>query len=90
MKNLKQLPIHEAAKECGLNAELIVRFISFQWIVPADAQQTMLDEEDITRARLIWQLQNDFGVNDAAMPIILHLVDQLNRTHVELKDYFAE
>ncbi|MDR3606365.1 MAG: chaperone modulator CbpM [Oligoflexia bacterium] len=72
-------PLKEAAKQCGIAPEVIVRFISFSWIVPVDPEHQVLDEEDIARARLIWELQADFGVNDEAVPIILHLIDQLNR-----------
>lgn len=37
----------------------------------------LLDEEDLARAKLIRELQEVFGVNDEAIPIILHLLDQL-------------
>jgi len=45
-----------------------------------------LDQEDIARARLISDLKFIFDVNDSAVPIILDLVDQLNRMHLELKN----
>jgi len=85
MKPKKQHSLEEAAEQCGLKIEVIIRFIAFEWIVPMDRQNQMLDEEDLARARLIWELQQEFGVNDEAVPIILHLIDQLNRTHLELK-----
>jgi chaperone modulatory protein CbpM len=79
-KPVKAQTLAEAADHCGTRAEMIVRFVSFQWLTPDETQweQGLLDEEDIARARLILELQNDFGVNDDAIPIILHLVDQLN------------
>jgi hypothetical protein len=70
--------LDEVAESSGVSPEIIVRFISFHWVVPADPDQQELDEEDIARIRLIMQLQREFGVNDASMPIILHLIDQLN------------
>jgi chaperone modulatory protein CbpM len=45
----------------------------------------IFDEEDLARIRLIYELQMDMGVNDEAIPVILHLVDQLNRVHIEVK-----
>ena len=84
-KKAKTHPLVEAAKETGIAPEIILRFVSFQWIVPFDVENQVLDEEDIARARLIWELQHEFGVNDDAVPIILHLIDQLNRTHLEVK-----
>ena len=38
----------------------------------------MFDEEDVCRILLIHDLKDKFGVNDEAVPVILHLVDQLN------------
>lgn len=73
--NKKIYHIHEAAIECGIGEETIVHYIQQRWIEPAE--QLDLDEEDIARARLIGDLQEIFGVNEAAIPVILHLVDQL-------------
>jgi chaperone modulatory protein CbpM len=42
-------------------------------------------DEDIRRAHLIVELQRDFGVNDDAIPIILHLIDQLHAMQRVLK-----
>jgi chaperone modulatory protein CbpM len=75
--------LDEAARHCGIEPDLIVRYIHFEWIAPVDREQRILDEEDVARVRLILQLQRDLGVNDEAVPIILHLIDQLNRTHLE-------
>lgn len=76
LKMRHKLP--EAAERCGLSVDLIIRFVSYEWILPADWEHQVLDEEDIARAKLIYELQQDFGVNDEAIPVILHLVDQLN------------
>jgi hypothetical protein len=90
MKSLK-----DAAEQYDLPSEVVIRFISFKWIVPAESQdyfvlenqeRLLLDDEDIARARLIYHLQQEFGVNDQAVPIILHLIDQLNRTQLEFKN----
>lgn len=105
MKPKQRHSLQEVARQCGLTPDIIIRFISFEWIVPAEdhehpsqsqsrdstqnprtLQQPLLDEEDIARARLIWELQKEFGVNDEAVPIILHLIDQLNRIHLEAKE----
>ena len=56
----------------------IIRFISYEWIVPMDRDHLVLDEEAVAHAHLIWELQRDFGVNDEAIPIILNLINQLN------------
>ncbi len=85
MKSNGRHTLSEAADRCGVTVAVIVRFLGFEWITPTDEHKQSLDEEDLARARLIWELQNDFGVNDEAIPIILNLLDQLNRTQFELK-----
>lgn len=78
--------LEDASKYCGVPCEIITRFIEEEWILPVD-QTPIFDDEDLARIKLIWELSNDFGVNDEAMPIILNLLDQLNRMHLELERF---
>lgn len=55
--------------------KLILTYIERCWIAPDSSE---LDHEDQARIHLIQELQNVFGVNDEAVPIILHLIDQLH------------
>jgi len=86
MKLQKRHRLEEAAEKSGIDSEVLLHFIEWEWLHPADHTHPILDEEDIARARLIWQLQHDFGVNQEAIPIILHLIDQLNYFHIVLKN----
>lgn len=70
--------LDEASKVCGIESQVIIHFIEEEWVQPIDLEMKMLDEEDISRILLISDLQKKFGVNDEAIPVILHLVDQLN------------
>jgi chaperone modulatory protein CbpM len=76
--------IHEVAEHCGLSTEQITQFIVLDWVHPFDLDKQIFDDEDLARIRFICDLQNQFGVNNEAIPIILHLVDQLNRLHLEV------
>jgi len=80
-----KIQITEAALRCGLPPETIERFIAFSWVEPAQDGQVFLDECDLARCRLIQELQEDFGVNEAAISVILNLIDQLNRLHREIR-----
>jgi chaperone modulatory protein CbpM len=68
----------ETALAAGLDPDRVERFILFTWVRPADPDQPHLDDCDLARCRLIEELQSDFGVNDAAVPVILDLLDQLH------------
>lgn len=70
--------IEDVSNLFGIPSEIIISFINEEWISPIDEELLMLDEEDIARINLIHELREDFGVNDEAIPIILHLIDQLN------------
>ena len=97
-RQIKRRPLHIAAAEAGLSPELVIRFVFFRWIVPLeltadisidldkDAENLLLDDEDIARARLICELQQELGVNDESIPIILNLIDQLHRIRTEMEN----
>lgn len=76
--------LEEVAVRCKVAPDLILQFVSHSWIVPVDWDHQVFDEEDIARIRFIHDLQNRLGVNEDAVPVILHLVDQLN--HLNLKN----
>jgi chaperone modulatory protein CbpM len=78
--------LREASIHCGINQEIIKQFIQYEWISPVDPSELKLDEEDIARILLIWELKQELGVNDEAVPIILHLIDELNHLHLLAKN----
>lgn len=66
----------EVCKLTGLNEQVLIRYIKREWITPLS--QSQLDAEDLARIRLIRDLERDFGANEEAIPLILHLLDQLH------------
>lgn len=81
---MKIINLEEAFQVCGVKREMIIHFIEEDWVHPIDANNMDFDEEDIARIQLIQELKTDFGVNDEGVSIILQLLDQLNRMHLEL------
>lgn len=94
MRRKQNLALKEAAEMLGLEPKEIIRFIVLEWVVPTEIyinwKEQILDEEDLARARLIRDLKENFEVNDEAVPIILNLIDQLNRTHLEINERLNE
>lgn len=78
--------LYEVCEDFGLEETVIIHYIEEEWVSPADSEQQLLDEEDIARIRLIQDLIDDFGVNEEAIPIILHLVDQINVLQNHIKE----
>ena len=74
----------------GMGHDTLHAWIEEEWLIPSgSAVEPSFSEIDIARARLIRDLQLDFGVNDEGVGVILNLVDQLygmRRTLMELRD----
>jgi chaperone modulatory protein CbpM len=73
----------------GMGHEMLDVWIEEEWLIPSGSSPELsFSEIDIARARLIRDLQVDFGVNDEGVGVILNLVDQLygmRRTLMELR-----
>jgi len=77
--------IEEIAVTLGVSVEIIDYFIQEEWIKPStEESRSLLDQEDVARVKLIWELRERHGVNDEAIPLILHLIDQLHLAYGEL------
>lgn len=75
--NKNRYPMNEACEQLGAEKSFVIHCVRAQWVIPVEPEASQFDDEDIARLRLIFELQRDFGVNDEAIPIILHLLDQL-------------
>jgi len=71
----KVMTLNEAAQLFGVEQVIVVEMIRHEWVHPEE--ERTLDEEDVARIRLILELRHQFGANDEAIPVILHLMDQL-------------
>ncbi|MBY0415456.1 MAG: chaperone modulator CbpM [Bdellovibrionales bacterium] len=78
MKITIRRPIQEVSSICGIEISIINQFIDEEWVNPIDKELVTFDEEDVCRILLIYDLREKFGVNDESVPVILHLIDQLN------------
>ncbi|MCP8891627.1 chaperone modulator CbpM [Sphingomonas faeni] len=66
------------ARTAGLCPVDLHRWISNKWVRPdGDAGHYAFHEIDVARVRLIFELRDDLDVNEAALPVVLSLLDQL-------------
>jgi chaperone modulatory protein CbpM len=62
----------------GMGHDTLDTWIEEEWLVPSGTSlELSFTEVDIARARLVRDLQVDFGVNDEGVGVILNLVDQM-------------
>ena len=76
--------IGEVTEMLAVEKQFVVHCLRAHWITPASPENSELDDADVARLRLIWELKDGFGVNDEAIPVILHLLDQLHTLHGQL------
>ena len=61
-----------------LRAEDLQRWIAEGYVRPeASAGELLFQEIDVERVRLILELRDQLEVNEAAMPVVLSLLDQI-------------
>ncbi len=75
--NAKRYTVGEVCELAGVQRSFLVRCFRAHWVSPAYPAESELDEKDLARLRLIAELLGDFGANEEAVPLILHLLDQL-------------
>ena len=62
----------------GLEQADLVRWIENKWVVAdREAGQFVFPDIDVARIHLIYELREDMDVPEAALPIVLSLLDQL-------------
>ena len=74
----------------GLDAAVLESWIARGWVRPERRDgRPVFQEIDIARCRLILELHEELEVNEAAMPVVLNLLDQLHRTRRQLRRVVA-
>lgn len=69
-----------------LDRARLVRFVRSEVIRPADAGGRMVFRRvDVARLELLCDLCDDFDLNDDALGLVMHLVDQLHGTRNDLR-----
>lgn len=78
------MTFEEIVVACRVRRIELRRWVEAGWVLPVEVDGAwQFAEVDLARARLIRDLRRDFGVNDAAVPLILDLIDQ--RTGMECR-----
>jgi len=87
---MKHHSIKEVCQLTGLDEQSLSFFVQHEWIIPFEGKSpetTNYDEEDLARIRLILELRDSFGANEEAIPLILHLIDQLHYFRSRLGEF---
>jgi chaperone modulatory protein CbpM len=75
----------------AIRAETLELWISAGWLLPGRSNNTTtFSEIDVARAHLIRDLQDDLGVNEAGVDVILELLDQLYGLRCTLREVLGK
>lgn len=70
----------------GLGEAELRAWIEEGWVRPQRRGDELVFEEiDLARCRLILELREELEVNEAAMPVVLQLLDRLHATRRQLR-----
>lgn len=74
------------ARVQGVDVRTLEVWVSRQWVRPRREGGTWLFEEiDVARVRLILELRDDLDVDEAAMPVVLSLLDQVHGAQAQVR-----
>ncbi|TPG56935.1 hypothetical protein EAH89_12780 [Roseomonas nepalensis] len=70
----------------GLGEAELRAWIEEGWVRPQrQGEELVFEEIDLARCRLILELREELEVNEAAMPVVLQLLDRLHATRRQLR-----
>jgi chaperone modulatory protein CbpM len=82
--------IDAVCRMCGLEVRELERWIGESWVLPGGSRGDYVFEEvDVARVRLIVELRRDLAIDDTAMPVVLHLLDQLYALRRRMREMSA-
>jgi len=62
----------------GLDPDALMRWIANEWVRPEGrAGHYLFQEIDVARVHLIYELREEMEVDEAALPVVLSLLDQV-------------
>jgi len=71
--------VEEALAAVEISQRDLELCVKENWVLPErEGEHLAFDEIDLARLRLIAELRRDLAVNDEAVPLVLHLIDQLH------------
>jgi chaperone modulatory protein CbpM len=73
------IPLEEFLIRARLEHRSLQAWVAAGWLVPPQTDpELMFSDVDLARAQLIRDLREDLGVNDEAVSVVLHLIDQVH------------
>ena len=87
-----ELTLRELSQACGLPAERLLEYVDLGIIEPAGSgvHRWRFASTVVTRLHKASRLQRDFGLDPAALALVLDLLDEMDRLRARLRRLRAE
>ena len=70
----------------GVDAGTLQAWVAQGWVRPRrEPEGPVFEDIDVARVRLICELRDEMEVNEAAIPVVLSLLDQLHATRAQVR-----
>ena len=70
----------------GLNADMVQVWITAEWVRPLRrGGEPVFEEVDVARLRLILELRDELDMGEAAIPVVLSLLDELHSARRDVR-----
>ena len=80
------MTLDELVVACRARRVEVRRWVQAGWLLPVEVDGDLqFAEVDLARARLIRDLRSGLGINEAAVPVILDLIDQRHAMEQRLR-----
>lgn len=80
------LDLETLARACGVRVEYVHTLIDEGLIEPPPQAPTLhFGSAELARVRRIWRLQHDFEANLQSVAVMLDLIDEVERLHVQMR-----
>ena len=74
-----QRSLDQVLAELRISRQELELYVAESWVLPERlGEELAFEEVDLARLRFIAELKRDFAINDEAVPLVLHLVDELH------------
>ncbi|MGI4951968.1 MAG: chaperone modulator CbpM [Janthinobacterium lividum] len=70
----------------GVDADTLLVWITQEWVRPLRREgQPVFEEVDVARVRLIVEMRDELQMGEAAIPVVLSLLDELHATRRDMR-----
>ena len=74
----------------GVDVQTLEVWVTQEWVRPRrEAGAPVFEEIDVARVQLIVELRDELEVGEAAMPVVLSLLDQLHGARAQVRQVLA-